>query len=115
MGVGSCEYVLLFRKWTPDMGQGTANGPDPVTKDKATYTRSRWQIHAAGIWRSSGDRLLDPEYLRQGDYKGVLKAWKEKCRTEVYDLEGHIAQCEAFEKAGRLPRPWTVTWHAWWW
>ena len=108
MGVGSNEYVLLFRKWTPDMGEGTARGPEPVTKDNEQYTRSRWQIHASGIWRSSGDRLLDPDYLKQGDYKGVIKAWKERCKTEVYDLETHIAQCEAFEAAGRLPSSWML-------
>src|SRR5690606_30127055 len=68
MGCGSTEFVLLFRKFDPEMSPNqTANGPDPVKKDKQTYSRSKWQIHASGIWRSDGNELLSPAMLANRD------------------------------------------------
>ena len=50
MGVGSPEYILLFRKPQTDRTKGYAD--TPVTHDKATYTRARWQVDAHAYWRS---------------------------------------------------------------
>jgi hypothetical protein len=57
MGVGSPEYILLFHKPQTDR-PGYADVP--VTKDKADYTRARWQVDAHAFWRSSGDRPSPP-------------------------------------------------------
>src|SRR5690606_7235437 len=56
MGVGSPEYILLFRKPQTDRTKGYADVP--VTHDKSDYTRARWQVDAHAYWRSSGDRHL---------------------------------------------------------
>ncbi|MGN8554604.1 UNVERIFIED_CONTAM: hypothetical protein OHV15_18670, partial [Microbacterium sp. SLM126] len=44
MGVGSPEYILIFRKPQSDRSKGYAD--TPVRKDKADYTRARWQVDA---------------------------------------------------------------------
>lgn len=105
MGCGSNEYVLIFRKWHPSMSpEGNANGPLPVTKDNAEYSRSRWQIQASGIWKSSGDRLLDPDFLKSMDGSELYRWWKERCKSPViYNYDDHIAASEAVESAGNLP------------
>jgi DNA modification methylase len=109
MGCGSLEYVLLFRKWHPSMSpDDTANGPKPVTKDNEQYTRSRWQIEASGIWRSSGDRLVDPHFI-QGLPLGQIKAWWERyTKSKVYDYHEHVKFCEAIESVGALPAAWML-------
>jgi DNA modification methylase len=109
MGVGSLEYVLLFRKWHPSMStDGTAKGPEPVTKDNDTYTRSRWQIQASGLWKSSGDTLLDPDFLSHADFGHVRERWKELATSTVYDLDEHIRLSEELEQRGRLPSSWML-------
>ena len=65
MGVGSPEYVLLFRKPQTDRTRGYAYVP--VEKEKTGYTRARWQIDAHAFWRSSGDRLLNAKELERYD------------------------------------------------
>lgn len=110
MGCGSTEFVLLFRKWHPSMSpNATANGPDPVTKDKSEYTRSRWQIHASGIWRSSGNELISPAQL-QSMAEGADSAvsfvyhwWRDYCKKHDYDYQTHVAYTEAIEQLGFLP------------
>ena len=109
MGVGSNEYVLLFRKWEPQMSEdGTAHGPDPVTKDNRQYSRSRWQIHASGTWKSNGNRLLDPAYLEHADYGEIRRKWKEVATGTIYDLDKHIEVSEYMERKGKLPAGWML-------
>lgn len=104
MGCGSTEFVLLFRKWEPSMSPNqTANGPEPVTKDKAAYSRSRWQIHASGIWRSSGDELIRPEMLNSMTTSELYHWWRRFATKNGYDYPTHLKICEAVEKDGRLP------------
>ena len=104
MGCGSTEFVLLFRKWNPSMSPNqTANGPDPVTKDKAEYSRSRWQIHASGIWRSSGNELISPSMLETFTTSEVYHWWRAYAKANRYSYADHVAFTEAVEKVGRLP------------
>jgi hypothetical protein len=58
MGAGLPEYVMLFRKPPTDRSNGYADVP--VAKDKAIYTRARWQYDAHGFTRSSGNRCCSP-------------------------------------------------------
>ncbi len=51
MGVGSPEYILLFRKLPTDTA--TAYADVKVEKTKESYTRARWQVDAHAFWRSS--------------------------------------------------------------
>ena len=115
MGCGSLEYVLLFRKWHPDMSpNNNAYGPNPVTKvvkqpeNPDNYSLSSWQIQASGIWRSSGDRLVDPDILGAMSMADVKRWWKRHCETNGYDYDTHLALCENLEKKGELPASWML-------
>ena len=104
MGCGSTEFVLLFRKWSPEMSPNqTANGPDPVTKDKSEYTRSKWQIHASGIWRDSGNEVVSPAMLKGMTTDEIYSWWRSYCERNKYDYDDHVSFCEAVESVGKLP------------
>lgn len=81
MGSGLPEYLLLFRK--PPTSNENSRADEPVTKDKADYTRARWQVDAHAFWRSNGNSPLTP--------------------TELYDYEAHIGRLETLDNKGALP------------
>jgi hypothetical protein len=101
MGVGSPEYILLFHKPQTDRSKGYAD--IPVVKDKANYTRARWQVDAHAFWRSSGNRLLTPEELAALPADQMSRLFTDQTLREVYDYEHHIATGEALERKGALP------------
>lgn len=101
MGVGSPEYVLLFRKPQTDRSKGYAD--TPVTKDKTNYTRARWQTDAHAFYRSSGDRYLTPEELADLSGKQMSRLFTEQSLRQVYDYEAHVRLGEALESRGALP------------
>ena len=101
MGAGMPEYVLIFRKLPSDTSDGYADVP--VTKPKSEYTRADWQIDAAGIWRSSGNRLPDAEVLRHMSHPELIELWKKHCAAGVYSHEEHVAVAKALEDYGHLP------------
>ncbi len=81
MGAGLPEYLLLFRKPPSDPVDQRAD--EPVTKDKADYSRARWQVDAHSFWRSNGNGPLT--------------------LAELYDYEAHVGRLEAMERTGNLP------------
>jgi len=101
MGVGSPEYILLFHKPQSDRSKGYADVP--VTKDKAAYTRARWQIDAHAFWRSSGDRPLTPEELAALPVEARSRMFTEQTMREVYDFESHVRIGETLDEKGALP------------
>lgn len=101
MGAGMPEYVLIFRKLPSDLSDAYAD--EPVTKDKKVYTRSDWQVDAAGFWRDSGNRLPDPEFLAQLDMQAVGSWWRNYCVQGGYNFHEHVELAKTFEKQGRLP------------
>ncbi|MGL4574987.1 MAG: DNA methyltransferase [Burkholderiaceae bacterium] len=101
MGVGMPEYLLLFRK--PPSSNEKSYADLPVLKDKAKYTRSRWQIDAHGFTRSSGNRLLTPEELVDLPHDAIFRTFKEFSLGQVYDFEHHVKIGEALEDKGKLP------------
>jgi DNA modification methylase len=101
MGAGSPEYLLVFRKAPTDKSNAYADVP--VSKTKQEYTRARWQLDAHAYWKSSGNRLLNPEELRKMDLSDVLKAWKIFDTSRVYNHEEHVQVCEELDKVGKLP------------
>jgi DNA modification methylase len=101
MGVGSPEYILLFRKPQTDRTKGYAD--TPVTKDKAKYSRARWQTDAHSFWRSSGDRHLSPDELAAIPAGELYKIAERLSLEEVYDYESHIRIGEILEGRGQLP------------
>ena len=115
MGVGSPEYILLFRKPQTDRSKGYADVP--VTHDKDVYSRARWQVDAHGYWRSSGDRHLTPEEWVALDTEQQMTLWANVCQTDVYDWRSHVAIGEAIDELGPLQLPATFmllepkSWH----
>jgi DNA modification methylase len=101
MGVGMPEYLLLFRK--PQSSAEKSYADEPVVKNKAEYTRSRWQIDAHGFTRSNGNRLLNPEELKDLPHDAIFQIHKQFSLETVYDFEHHVKVGEALELEGRLP------------
>jgi DNA modification methylase len=101
MGAGMPEYVLVFRKLPSDTSDGYADVP--VAKSKEQYTRADWQIDAAGIWRSNGNRLPDADFLRGLSHPEIIALWKKRCLAGIYSHEEHVAIAKALEEIGHLP------------
>lgn len=101
MGCGMPEYLMLFRKPPTDTSNGYAD--DPVAKDKGRYTRSRWQTDAHGFARSSGDRLMTPEEMRDQPHHVIFQQFKKYGLSSVYDFDYHVAIGDALEAQGKLP------------
>lgn len=101
MGVGSPEYVLLFRKLPTDTSRGYADVPVP--KSKADYTRGRWQVDAHAFWRSSGERFLTADEL-EGYGPDVLGRIFPKMTAErIYNFKAHVDVGNALDAANKLP------------
>ncbi len=96
IGTGMPEYLLLFRKPATDVSNGYADVP--VVKQKANYTRSRWQIDAHGFMRSSGNRWLVPGDLVAIPHERIFKLFRQHSLTQVYDHEHHVALSESLER-----------------
>lgn len=101
MGVGSPEYILLFRKPQSDRSRGYADLP--VSKSKDDYTRARWQVDAHAFWRSSGNRQLTVEELSALGPSKLAKAFTEFSLQNIYDYDFHIRIGEELEARGALP------------
>jgi hypothetical protein len=101
MGVGCPEYILLFRKRPTD--NSTAYADEPVTKDKADYSRARWQLDAHGFWRSNGNRCISTEELKTVPTARLQKVYTEYSNTHIYDYEAHVDLAETLDKEKRLP------------
>jgi DNA modification methylase len=101
MGVGSPEYVLLFRKPQSDRSRGYADVP--VVKSKTEYSRARWQVDAHSFWRSSGDRFLSAEEMAGYGPDVLAKMFTERSLQTIYDYEQHIALGEALDARKALP------------
>jgi DNA modification methylase len=101
MGVGSPEYILLFRKPQSDRTKGYADVP--VKKSKADYTRAQWQVDAHAFWRSSGNRLLTAEDLAGMGPDKLARAFTEYTMSHVYDYEHHVKIGKDLEMRGALP------------
>ena len=101
MGAGSPEYIVLFHKPQSDRSRGYADVP--VTKDKAAYTRARWQVDAHAFWRSSGNRHLTPDELAALPVEDRSRLFTEQTLREVYDYESHIRVGESLDARGALP------------
>lgn len=95
MGAGLPEYLLLFRKPQTDTSKGYAD--DPVVKEKALYSRHRWQVDAHGFMRVNGDRLLCKENIVGLPHHAIFKLFRERFRREIYNYEEHVNMGEVLE------------------
>ena len=101
MGAGMPEYVLIFRKLPTDLTNAYAD--EPVTKSKEDYTRADWQLDAAGLWRSNGDRLPDPDVILHWSMEDIKRWWIEHSLKGGYSHDEHVALAKALEERGKLP------------
>lgn len=101
MGVGMPEYLLIFRK--PPTSTEKTYADLPVVKDKASYTRARWQADAHGFARSSGDRPLQPEHLAGLPHDAIYQLFKKHSLQDLYNYEQHVRIAQHLEDAGQLP------------
>ena len=117
MGVGCPEYVLLFRKLPTDRTKAYADVR--VTKDKADYPLSQWQLDAHAFWRSSGNRNLNPDELARLSMSDRMRRFREYSRSHVYDYDRHVAlsyaleQCDAISKEFMTVPPASVSPDVW--
>lgn len=113
MGAGMPEYLLVFRKPPTDSSNGYADVP--VVKDKAAYTRPRWQFDAHGFERSSGNRPLTPEELEGLDQAQIFQMFKRHSLQNVYDWRHDVTIAEAVDASGWLPTTFMLlqpqSWH----
>jgi hypothetical protein len=101
MGAGSPEYILLLRKPQTDRTRGYADVP--VVKEKAKYSRARWQVDAHAFWRSNGNRPMTPEELAALPADVMSNLFTEFTLLDVYDYEHHVKVGEELEARGALP------------
>lgn len=106
MGVGCPEYILLFRKLPSSTEKAYAD--EPVVKTKEEYTRAQWQLDAHAFWRSSGDRLLTKEELKQVPTSKLQKVYRDYSRETVYNYEEHKELAEKLDRENRLPATFMV-------
>lgn len=106
MGVGCPEYILLFRKLPTDRSNAYAD--EPVEKSKEEYTRAQWQIDAHGYWRSSGDRLVSKEELKEIPVNNLQKVYRKYSRESIYDYKEHVCLAEELDQKGKLPATFMV-------
>lgn len=117
MGVGCPEYILLFRKLPTD--RSTAYADEPVKKSKEEYTRAQWQIDAHAYWRSSGDRLISKEELREVSVDNLQEVYRQYSLDHVYNYEEHVRLAKDLDKEDKLPATFMVvapgswTWEVW--
>lgn len=101
MGVGSPEYIVILHKPQTDRTRGYAD--EPVRKEKAAYTRARWQVDAHAFWRSSGNRHLDPAELAGLPPDVLTKLFTQYTLENIYDFKTHVRIGEELEARGALP------------
>lgn len=113
MGAGMPEYMLIFRKPPSDPANGYADVP--VVKDKAVFTRPRWQFDAHGFMRSSGNRHLSPEELEGLDQAAIFQMFKKHSLNNIYDFRHDVKIAESVDKSGWLPTTFMLlqpqSWH----
>jgi hypothetical protein len=101
MGVGSPEYIVIFRKPQSDRTKGYADLP--VRKSKDDYTRAHWQVDAHAFWRSSGNRQITAEELSLLGPDKLASMFTKYTLQNVYDYDFHVKIGRELEARGALP------------
>ena len=112
MGVGCPEYVLLFRKLPTDRSKAYAD--EPVQKSKEDYTRAQWQLDAHAFWRSSGNRLLSKDEIKNIPVDALQRVYTQFSEKNVYDYASHVRLAMSLDKENRLPATFMVVAPASW-
>jgi DNA modification methylase len=71
------------------------------------------------MWRSSGNRLLKLDELKNCEVSKLQAVFRDFSRSEIYDYEEHAALAGEFEDADKLPASFSVaangSWSPWVW
>lgn len=102
MGVGCPEYILLFRKLPTDTSRAYAD--TPVIKNKEEYTRGQWQLDAHAFWRSSGNRQLSVDDLKDMPISDIRKLYNKYSKETVYDFDKHVELANAMDEKKQTAR-----------
>lgn len=106
MGVGCPEYILLFRKLPTDTSKAYAD--TPVKKSKIEYPRGQWQIDAHAFWRSSGDRFLTPEELKNIPVENLQGIYYNHSLKNIYNYKEHVDLANNLDNKNKLPASFMV-------
>jgi len=111
MGVGSPEFLLIFRK--PQSDKSKAYADEPVTKSRDEYGLGRWQLDADAVWRSSGKTLLPiAQLLKMADaphgLSHIKKAVTKHFNDNGYSFSQHVEIAEALNDKGKLPKTYAL-------
>lgn len=101
MGVGSPEYIILFRKPQTDRTKGYAD--EPVSKSKDEYSRAYWQVDAHAFWRSSGNGPITADDLEGLGPDRLASLYTKYSLENIYNYEFHVKLGDELEKRGALP------------
>ena len=113
-GIGDdvTDYIACRPDWCPlrklPTDRSTAYADEPVKKSKEGYTRAQWQIDAHGYWRSSGNRLISKEELKEFPVDSLQQVYREYSRGSVYNYGDHVKLPEDLDKDGKLPATFMV-------
>lgn len=106
------EFWLWVSSWALFITKPSDVNPeyadDPVKKTKEDYTRAQWQIDAHGYWRSSGDRLISKDELKEFSVDDLQRVYREYSRSNVYSYEEHVKLAEELDKNDKLPATFMV-------
>lgn len=117
MGVGAPEYILLMRKLPTDRSDSYSD--EKVTKSKQEYTRGQWQVDAHAFERSSGDRLLTLDEVKNASPQNLKEVYNKYSKTHVYNYDEHIELCKKLDAEGKLSSSYMMmgvgSWSEWVW
>ena len=75
-----------------------------MIRQKSTkHTRAQWQIDAHAYWRSSGDRLVSKEELKELPVESLQQVYRQYSRETVYNYVDHVKLAEDLDKNDKLP------------
>jgi DNA modification methylase len=75
---------------------------------KEHYSLAHWQIDADSFWRSSGNRYLTPQELKQWGIDKLRKWWDKFNAGTVYDVDAHVQLLKDIDEAGKLSKKFTT-------
>ncbi len=78
------------------------------SRNPKRVTRAQWQIDAHGYWRSSGNRLISKEELKEFPVDSLQQVYREYSRGSVYNYGDHVKLAEDLDKDGKLPATFMV-------
>ena len=79
-----------------------------MQKSKEDYTRAQWQIDAHAFYRSSGDRLMSKEEIRNVPVSDLQRVYRKYSRDNVYSYEEHVQLAKELDKDDKLPATFMV-------